>query len=234
LNTTDTQAYEAKIAALTAWLDSESAYRLMAEKVKEAKEGAKFARAQYEKMAETVKVTQERVNTMIAQYGEEQADLDSERELIKEIMRLLGILEDQPLDDKSRAAGGYMKPSSSARASPVALQEIKKRVAQLRQRLAHNGREAARMQQLDAISSKLASYAETDEIKKILTDLLKDIDQRASVIQGTLDAAQKELAQHKEKLIKYETDLVDLSNAADKAQQKADAELAAKLKSGKK
>jgi hypothetical protein len=37
---------QAKIAALTAWLDSESAYRLMAEKVKEAHEGAKFARAQ--------------------------------------------------------------------------------------------------------------------------------------------------------------------------------------------
>jgi hypothetical protein len=36
------------------------------------------------------------------------------------------------------------------------------------------------------------------------------------VIQGTLAASQNELAAHKEKLIKYETELVDLSNAADK------------------
>lgn len=37
---------QVKMAALGAWLDSESAYRLMKEKVTEAKQGAKFARDQ--------------------------------------------------------------------------------------------------------------------------------------------------------------------------------------------
>ncbi len=40
--------------------------------------------------------------------------------------------------------------------------------------------------------------------------------ERLEVIQGTLAASQDELAAHKAKLIKYETELVDLSNAADK------------------
>lgn len=38
--------HQVKMAALGAWLDSESAYRLMKEKVTEAKQGAKFARDQ--------------------------------------------------------------------------------------------------------------------------------------------------------------------------------------------
>ena len=41
-----------------AWLDGESAYRLEVEKAKEAKEGATFARAQYEKWKATTLDTQ--------------------------------------------------------------------------------------------------------------------------------------------------------------------------------
>lgn len=38
----------------------------------------------------------------------------------------------------------------------------------------------------DARSSKLASYAETDEIKKILLDMLKEVDRKRSSIVSSL------------------------------------------------
>lgn len=52
-------------------------------------------RTQYEKTAETVKATLERVDTMTKDFTKEQSDINADRELIKEIMRLLGILEDR-------------------------------------------------------------------------------------------------------------------------------------------
>jgi len=222
LNTTDAASYQAKTDALGAWLDSESAYRLMTEKEKEAKEGASFARAHYEKSSEAAKKAQERVDQLIKEYGKEQDDIDAERELIKEIMRLLGILKEQPLTDKGKDAGGYTT-TVGAKGSPEALKEVKDKLAELRERVKSSGG-AGNLQQLDHMSSKLASYAETDEIKKILLDLLKDCDQREEVMKRVLEEAKGELKQHKDDLVQYETELVDLSNAADKAEQEADAE----------
>merc|ERR1719247_79349 len=92
---------------MKAWLDAESQYRLQMEKLKEAQEGAKFARDRYEKWSETVKETQARVDKMEKTYAEEGQAISDQRMLIKEIQRLLGIIGDQPLDAVTAAAGGY-------------------------------------------------------------------------------------------------------------------------------
>jgi len=78
------------------------------------------------------------------------------------------------------------------------------------------------VEELDQLTSKLASYAETDQIKKILLDMLKDLDARDEIMKKSLADAKADLEDHKEKLVKYQTQLVDLANAADKAKQKAD------------
>lgn len=210
--------------ALGQWLDAESKYRLEVEKMKEAKEGAKFARQEYEKLAEAVKTTQERVETMEKQYAKEAEDNAAEIALIKEIMRLLGILEDQPLDEKSKAAGGYMKDKEgdSKRGDKVVLKSVQQKISELRQRVAASGGGGkGKLTQLDQLSSKLASYAETDEIKKILVNMLKELDTRNDVMEKALADAKNDLKKHKEQLVKYETRLVDLSNASDKSAQKA-------------
>ena len=72
-------AYEAKQAALEAWLDGESAYRLEVEKAKEAKQGAVFARSQYEKWKATTLDTQDRLDAMNAKYPKQKADIAAER-----------------------------------------------------------------------------------------------------------------------------------------------------------
>eukprot|EP00284_Hemiselmis_tepida_P009545 CAMPEP_0174916642 /NCGR_PEP_ID=MMETSP1355-20121228/1929_1 /TAXON_ID=464990 /ORGANISM="Hemiselmis tepida, Strain CCMP443" /LENGTH=436 /DNA_ID=CAMNT_0016161659 /DNA_START=11 /DNA_END=1321 /DNA_ORIENTATION=+ len=224
LNASDAAAYKVKMEALGQWLDAESKYRLEVEKVKEAKEGAKFARQEYEKLAEAVKTTKERVAKMEKEYAKESEDNASEIALIKEIMRLLGILEDQPLDDKSKAAGGYMKPKEgdSKMGDKVVLKSVQHKISELRQKVAaRGGAGKGKLTSLDQLSSKLASYAETDEIKKILVDMLKELQTRNTVMDSALADARNDLKKHMKKLTKYETNLVDLSNAADKSAQKA-------------
>lgn len=61
----------------------------------EAEEGAKFARAEYEKWMATVTNTKARLATMEATYPKEMQSIADERELLKTILRLLGIMDDQ-------------------------------------------------------------------------------------------------------------------------------------------
>jgi chromosome segregation ATPase len=50
--------------------------------------------------------------------------------------------------------------------------------------------------------------------------MLKDLEDRASAMNDSLDRTATELAGHKKKLYDYEVSVVDLSNAADKARMK--------------
>merc|ERR1712216_178585 len=71
--------------AMEAWLDSESTYRLRIEATKEAKENYMSG---------------------LKKHDIERQELDEERELIKEIMRFIGVLHDVKATEKSIAAGG--------------------------------------------------------------------------------------------------------------------------------
>jgi len=233
-NASDEAAYQAKQAALGAWLDGESSYRLEIEKKKEAKKGAEFARASYEKWKAATLDTQERLDAMEAKYPKEKANIAAERELIKTIMRLLGILDDQPLDEKSKEAGGYWdktidhpnaeEPPAAAEEKAVVskakLAQVKKEIAKLKTRVAA-GDSGIKLAMINKLESKLASFAETDFIKNLLMQMLKELDMRDEVLDSALEETKKEVESHKEKLRKYEIEVVDLSNAADKASERA-------------
>ncbi|EKX46075.1 hypothetical protein GUITHDRAFT_138550 [Guillardia theta CCMP2712] len=218
-NETDQTAHDAQVAATEAWLDSESEYRLEEEKKKEALDGASYARAEYEKWAETVKRTSERLATMQTNYDKEMADINSQRSLIQEILRLFGVLGSEPLDSATANAGGYM---ASEKAHPLTLKEIKSKISLLRQEAVNGG--AIKLQLVNQLESKLANYAETDEVKKLLSGMISDLNTREEVISSALKQTQEELEKHKKKLVDYETQVVDLSNAADKAQESAAAQ----------
>lgn len=214
-NETDQAAWEAKQAALSSWLDSESSYRLEVEKQKEAEEGAAFARSEYEKWFSTVKKTKERLASMEATYPEEKQSIADERALLKEILRLLGIMEDQPLDDASKAAGGYKANDASV------LKSLKAKVAELKLQATKGG--AIQLRQVNVLQSKLASFAESDEVKNLILGMLKDLETREDILDKSMEDTKSELVSHTDKLVKYQQEVVDLSNAADKAQQQADA-----------
>jgi len=215
-NQTDAKAEMAADETLKAWLDAESAYRLQLEKKKEAEEGAKFARDRYEKWAETVKSTQARYDKMTTDYGKEKEDIADQRALIKEILRMLGILSDQPLDAATEAAGGYMAGKAK---KTLTLAQVKAKIAELKKEAVDGG--PISLQQVNLLQSKLANFAESDEVKTLLTNMLKDLDTREETINASLKTTEDELADHKGKLVDYEKQVVELSNAADSAAMKA-------------
>ena len=214
-NQTDAAAEMAKDETMKAWLDAESQYRLQVEKKEEAENGAKFARDRYEKWSMTVQETKDRLAKMQAEYGPEEQSIADQRMLIKEILRMLGIMADQPLDDASKAAGGY----TAEKAKPLTLAQVRSKIAELKQEAVAGG--PISLKQIQLLQSKLANFAESDEVKTLLNNMLKDLDVREDVIKKAQAETEAELKDHEAKLIEYEKEVVDLSNAADAAAMKA-------------
>ena len=98
-----------------------------------------------------------------------------EIELLKNLRRLLGVLDDQPLDDVSKQAGGYMV--SMAHAATV--KQLKANIAELKISAAKRG--VISLKQLDVLQSKLSSFTETDAVKKLVNGMLKEHAMRSEV-----------------------------------------------------
>jgi len=75
-------------------------------------------------------------------------------------------------------------------------------------------------QKLAMINQHLAVYSETNEVAKILKDMLADIEARLKII-DTVDEQSKKLVEDTEaKVVEWEKKLVVLANEADKAKEK--------------
>jgi len=129
---------------------------------------------------------------------------------------MLGILSDQPLDAATEAAGGYMAGKAK---KTLTLAQVKAKIAELKKEAVDGG--PISLQQVNLLQSKLANFAESDEVKTLLTNMLKDLDTREETINASLKTTEDELADHKGKLVDYEKQVVELSNAADSAAMKA-------------
>merc|ERR1719409_2232680 len=73
---------------------------------KEAKQGASYASDEYEKWKTAYKKAKADLEATLARHAEERTSLGEEREVIKEILRYLGVLHDVKATEKSIAAGG--------------------------------------------------------------------------------------------------------------------------------
>ena len=167
-----------------------------------------------------------------ADYGKENQDIADQRLLIKEILRMLGILADQPLDAATSAAGGYAA-TKAKKTSTLTMAEVKAKITELKKEAVQGG--PISLKEVKLLQSKLANFAESDEVKNLLESMLKDLDQRDEVITSALRDTLAELTEHKAKLVDYEKQVVDLSNAADSAAMKASQEdLARHVLNGKK
>jgi len=212
-------------AALSTWMDAESTYRLTIEKAKEATEGASFARSEYEKWLTANKQAVKALAAIKTRHEEEKKDLDLERELIKEIMRLIGVLHDIPATEKSKAAGGKdsVKDKETGVSDPYA-STLAQTKAQLEAKIGELRHVNAKLN-IPGSATKLAQiqqlpvYSETEEVAKILKEMLKDIDTRMKVLEGVLAAAEKEVTSTNAKLVEWEKKLVVLSDAADSAKE---------------
>jgi len=67
----------------------------------------------------------------------------------------------------------------------------------------------------------LTRLAESDKIADLLKGFITELDQHLAALSANVDSAAADLAAHKDKLAKYQQDVVDLSNASDKARNEA-------------
>jgi len=217
--------------ALGAWLDSESQYRLTVEQVKDAQKGASFSEDEYEKWKTAYERAKEDLEATLARHDEERKNLLDERELIREIMRYIGVLHDVKATEKSIAAGGRdsVKDEETGVSDPYNI----KKAAATQVKLADKMRalkQLARKTKLPGTVQKLAQiealpiYSETEEVAKILKEILADLATRLSVINEVDEQAQKLVDEAYAKMVEWEKKLVKLADEADKAKEKMMAE----------
>jgi len=233
LNISNGKINEELKSSLGAWLDSESSYRLTVEKAKEATEGADYARNQYEKYNTAYLDAKKTLDQINKQNAEERNGLLDERDLIKEIMVMIGVMNDVEATDKDIAAGGKNSDKNQYGVSdPYAIGNKKKAVssAQLQQKLerlqalSSKAKQAKFSTMLHKLKSSLAEFAESDEVALILKQMLSDIEDRLRIITNLATSAKKNADDMEAKVIEWQTKLVELSTAKDKANAEAQAE----------
>merc|ERR1719352_474180 len=225
-NITMGKVTKAWTAAMSAWLTAESNYRLTVEKMQDAREGSSFAEAEYEKWKDAYKKALEDYQATLARHEIERKSLLVERELIKQIMRYIGVLHDVKATEKSIAAGGRdsVKDEETGVSDPynikkaVSPQALKQKVAEL-QKLVLKSQIPGHMQKLAQIE-QLPVYSETEEVAKILKEMLDDLATRLSVIDEVDVQAKKLVDDAYAKMIEWEKKLVVLAAEADKAKEK--------------
>jgi len=213
--------------AMKGWLDSESTYRLTVEKAKDAKKGSGFAQNEYEKWHDAHKQAKADLVVTLARHAVERESLADERKLIKQIMRFIGVLHDVKASEKSIAAGGRDSTidAETGVSDPYA-EQMANAKSQLQQKMkqlndvALKTKLPGQTQKLAMINQHLAVYSETNEVAKILKDMLADIEARLKII-DTVDEQSKKLVEDTEaKVVEWEKKLVVLANEADKAKEK--------------
>eukprot|EP00960_Hanusia_phi_P067348 766607-Hanusia_phi.AAC.5 len=239
------------------WLDSESKYRLTKQKEKEADEGAKYARREYDKWdtAHTQAVSD--LTQTSTSNAAEKSGLESEKQLILEIMKMVGVVSNG-LDSSSSSsssassassASSSAASSSSAQSSGTASsnqqismdsnllqmskkESLKQKINQLRNSvLAQKTVGKGRLQTL--ASSNLGS--QSSEVAQILQEILDEIDTRLKNLDDVYNNENALVQTTNDKMVSWEKKLVSLSNAADKAKSsKLDQSLNRQKLSGKK
>jgi len=230
LNISNGKINEEYKAALGAWLDSESSYRLTVEKAKEASDGADYSRQQFEKYNTAYLDAKKTLDSILAQNAEERSGLLDERELIKQIMVMIGVLNDVEATDKSIAAGGkdsvkneygvsdpYATPGAR---KAINTKELMQKLQKI-QSISLKVKQPKMGQMLQQLKSSLAQFAESDEVAAILKQMLQDIEDRLRIIDNLAASAKQTADAMEAKVIEWQTKLVELSNAKDKAKAEA-------------
>jgi vacuolar-type H+-ATPase subunit I/STV1 len=222
LNITNDKVMKEQIDALKAWLDSESDYRLTVQKAKDAKQGSEYAEQQYEKYNTAYNDATKAAQTLRNQNNAERQSLVDEQNLIQEIMRLVGILDDGL---GAGAAAKAVKGSTKLLQTPQEMdpKRVKAELKKLED-LASKVQQPKMRQQLAKLTISLDSTTETGEVAAILKQMLQDIEDRIRILNNLDAAASAQADTMQTKLIEWQTKLVDLSNAKDKAQAQSQAQ----------
>jgi len=132
-------------------------------------------------------------------------------------MRLVGILDTA----SSKAVSGSTKLVQTPQNQDPA--KVKQEIKKLESMVA-KVQQPKLAQYLKKLKVSLDSTDETSEVAAILKQMLQDITDRIHVLDNLDASAAEQATQMQDKLIEWQTKLVDLSNAKDKAQAAAQAQ----------
>merc|ERR1719473_2626680 len=157
--------------------------------MQDAREGSSFAEAEYEKWKDAHRKAKADLEATLARHQAERQSLLDERELIKQIMRYIGVLHDVKATEKSIAAGGRdsIKDEETGVSDPYADQHkaispqvLKAKVAELQALVLKSNNQAQKM--VDDTYAKMLEWekklvllaAEADKAKeKMLREKLQ-------------------------------------------------------------
>jgi len=193
---------------------------------------------EYEKWRTAHKSAKNDLKAAEEAHATELSDLKNEEAMNRKIMRYIGVLHDVKATDKSIAAGGRdsvkndrgisnpyesdQQPASAMANTKAELEDKINQLSSLMQKTNVPGAKA-KVAQLASKASlgKLAVYDESVAVVKILKELLDDIVTRREVISRMEDNAKKLVSDAMDKMVEWETKLVALGSAKDKAAAKA-------------
>jgi hypothetical protein len=202
------------------YMDSQTVYDLSRREKEESEKGEHYATGKYEAYLDTVRLAEENIAKLRKDVEAREREVDSEREMILKLLRMLSTISRVAPSAQGIAAGGYVANVSKSEARDAKdgdagekLEEIKQEIAKVKARAVQiGGAELTKASKL----TKLMDYKETDEVNAILLAMLKDLDGRSALLQDQLDAAEKTLADHKAKLEMYQKDMISLADDADR------------------
>merc|ERR1719263_2238341 len=177
-----------KAAAYTAWIDSESAYREALNKKETAESAVEYAQGQFDKYDTAVTAGEASYAETIAPMAEEKEDLTKQQEMIAEIVKLI-----------------------SGMAQPTATKAIKaSNLAQINAKVAELSADKKMPTALQEVSAETIANA-----MSILNEMSEEITARVEAIDKATQEADQNLANDKALKLKWQVDVVDLSNKKD-------------------
>jgi len=190
LNITDLATERAYQDAMQAWLDTESVFRLAQEQHKESKEAAKFALNKLEVEIKVHKLKKVTVADFVKVYPVKKKEIDSEREMILELIKMVEELAGPPKEGGGAAA--TKSPSTTLSAIQQRLDKLAKAAGgpagstTLQKGLKEIEEKIMKQYSWQPFSKLEVSKEEMDatknEVKKVLLDLLQDPDFRAFML----------------------------------------------------
>jgi uncharacterized protein (UPF0147 family) len=212
--------YTEKAAAYTAWMDSESAYREAEARMTTAKSAVEYAQGEFDKYRTAVEAGEASYASTIAPMATEKADLEMQQDMIAEIVKLIT---------------GMAQPSATKATRAANLAQIEAKVSELS---ADKKMPKAMQQQALKIKKMTTALEEVSaatiaNAMEILNEMADEITARVTAIDAATAEADKNLADDKAKKLKWQEDVVNLSNTADEEEAAANtADLARQQLSG--
>jgi hypothetical protein len=200
--------YSEKASSYTSWLNSESSYREAEARLETAESAVTYAQGEFDKYSTAVTAGEAAYAETIAPMAAEKTDLQEQENMIGEIMELIN---------------GMAAPASTKAQKQAKLAQISSKIKKLAADKKMPASLQAQAKKMTKITTSLTSLSASTvaDAMQILEDMKSAITARISAIDAATTEADANLAADKASKLKWQVDVVELSNTADSERSSA-------------